>query len=160
MFLVTNEKYGTLSIYANPSIWICISVFLDFTDPNVQPVQAASRHPTLYGVLRITCTTWTASLASSATGRWTRGTSSTWWRTRNCSARLTMSQQKPEKVNQILQIWLSSCKRSRREVASLTERKSPTHLQNLSKNLSVCLSVTNFDLNYFRTGLTEWAKKL
>ena len=26
------------------------------------------------------------------------------------------------------------------------------------KNLSVCLSVTTFDLNYFRTGLTDWVK--
>ena len=30
----------------------------------------------------------------------------------------------------------------------------------VSKNLSVCLSVVNFDPNYLRTGKTEWAKKL
>ena len=28
----------------------------------------------------------------------------------------------------------------------------------MSKNLSVCLSVTNFDLNYFRTDEIEWAE--
>ena len=28
----------------------------------------------------------------------------------------------------------------------------------VSKNLSVFLSVTNFDLNYFRTGKIEWAE--
>ena len=26
----------------------------------------------------------------------------------------------------------------------------------VSKNLSVCLSVTNFDINYIRTGEIEW----
>ena len=30
----------------------------------------------------------------------------------------------------------------------------------VSKNLSVCLSVINFDPNYFKTGKTEWAKKI
>ena len=28
----------------------------------------------------------------------------------------------------------------------------------VSKNMSVCLSVTNFDPNYLRTGRTEWAE--
>ena len=28
----------------------------------------------------------------------------------------------------------------------------------VSKNLSVCLSVTKFDPNYLRTGRTEWAE--
>ena len=30
----------------------------------------------------------------------------------------------------------------------------------VSKNLSVCPSVTNFDPNYLRIGWTEWAKKI
>ena len=30
----------------------------------------------------------------------------------------------------------------------------------VSKNLSVCLSVTNCEPNYLRTGRTEWAKKI
>ena len=29
----------------------------------------------------------------------------------------------------------------------------------VSKNLSACLSVTNFDPNYLMTGKTEWAEK-
>ena len=32
------------------------------------------------------------------------------------------------------------------------------HLYMVSKNLSVCLSVTNFDPNYLRTGRIEWAE--
>ena len=43
-----------------------------------------------------------------------------------------------------------------REVANLTERKNPHNP--VSKNLSVCLSVTKFDPNYLRIGRTEWAE--
>ena len=45
-----------------------------------------------------------------------------------------------------------------REVANLTERKNPpTHIYGVKEfNLSVCLSVTNSDLNYLRTGKLEW----
>ena len=35
----------------------------------------------------------------------------------------------------------------------------PPYVYMVSKNLSVCLSVVNFDPNYLRTGKTEWAKK-
>ena len=46
-----------------------------------------------------------------------------------------------------------------REVSNLTERKNPHNTVYGVKNVSVCLSVTNFDPNYFMTGKTEWAKK-
>ena len=45
-----------------------------------------------------------------------------------------------------------------REVANLTERKNP-HTNMVSKNLSVYLSLVNFDPNYLGTGRTEWAEK-
>ena len=47
-----------------------------------------------------------------------------------------------------------------REVANLTEKKY-TYPRIWCQRIcpSVCLSVINFDLNYLRTGQTEWAKK-
>ena len=47
-----------------------------------------------------------------------------------------------------------------RKVANLTARKICIHPNRVLKNLSVCLSVTNFVPNYLRIGKTEWAKKL
>ena len=41
-----------------------------------------------------------------------------------------------------------------------TPSKNPHTLYMVSKNLSVCLSVVNFDPNYPKTGKTEWAKKI
>ena len=66
------------------------------------------------------------------------------------------------KTQVILQIFLSPASEANRELANLTERKVHTHPYMVSKNLSVCLpvclSVTNFDLNYIRTGEIEWAE--
>ena len=45
-----------------------------------------------------------------------------------------------------------------REVANLTWKKNPQTSYMVSKNLSVCLSVTYFDLQYLRTGEIEWAE--
>ena len=45
------------------------------------------------------------------------------------------------------------------EVANLTERKNPHTPVNGIKEF-VCLSVTNFDPNYLRTGKTKWAKNI
>ena len=50
-----------------------------------------------------------------------------------------------------------------REVANLTERKNshtPVYGVKEFVRLSVCLSVINFDPNYFRTDITECAKKI
>ena len=46
-----------------------------------------------------------------------------------------------------------------RVVENLTERKS-THPPVYGAKEFVCLSVTNFDINYLRTGEIEWAEKI
>ena len=46
-----------------------------------------------------------------------------------------------------------------RDVANLTERKN-LYTPVYSVKEFVCLSVTNFDPNYLRTGKTEWAKAI
>ena len=44
-----------------------------------------------------------------------------------------------------------------RKVANLTERNNlHTHIEGV--NSFVCMSVTNFELNYLRTDRTEWAE--
>ena len=51
---------------------------------------------------------------------------------------------------------LSPSSKASREVANFTRKKIHTHLEMVSKNSSVCLSVAKFDLNYLRTGKIEW----
>ena len=46
-----------------------------------------------------------------------------------------------------------------REVANLNERKNP-HTAVSDVKEFVCLTVTEFDPNYLRTGKTEWAEKI
>ena len=45
-----------------------------------------------------------------------------------------------------------------REVENFDWKKNPHSPVYCVKNLSVCLSVTNFDPNYLRTGRIEWAE--
>ena len=50
------------------------------------------------------------------------------------------------------ELHYSPASEASREVANLTERKNLHTLVYGVKNLSVCLSVTNFDPNYLRAG--------
>ena len=66
-----------------------------------------------------------------------------WWHDDNVVTRLLLA--------------LSPASEASKEVANLTWRKN-LHTPLYGVKEFVCLSVTNFDLNYLRTGKIEWAE--